>query len=120
MRACNYPYRGYKNTLYEGGTLSPAFLYSTKQKFPRKRVNSIFHIIDWFPTILNFAGFKKTEFLEIDGVNQMFALKHKYYKNPRKNFIYGVLNEFKTETKGIYHIVVTKQFNFCSYFLQIK
>ena len=28
-RSCNYPYRGYKNTLFEGGTLSPTMIYST-------------------------------------------------------------------------------------------
>ena len=69
-RACNYPYRGYKNTLYEGGTLSPAFVYSTKRQFASKQVNSIVHITDWFPTILNFAKYKGTMPRNLDGVDQ--------------------------------------------------
>ena len=100
QRACNYPYKGYKNTLYEGGTISPAFIYSTKRTFARKRVNDVLHIIDWFPTIMDLAGFNVSALTHIDGVSQKNVLQKKYYTPPRRNFIYGVLNEFVSESKG--------------------
>ena len=99
MRSCNYPYKGYKNTLYEGGTISPSFIYSTKTKFARNRVNSVFHVMDWFPTILDFAGAKYRKLTHIDGVSQRPTLRSKFNPKPRENFIYGLLNEFVDETK---------------------
>ena len=53
---CNYPYKGGKTMLTEGGTLSPAFVYKTHSVQPVKRSNAMIHITDWFPTLLRFAG----------------------------------------------------------------
>ena len=74
-RACNYPYRGYKDSLFEGGTLSPAFVYSTKRKFANDQVDSIVHITDWFPTILKLANYTGTVPRNIDGVDQSLVLQ---------------------------------------------
>ena len=38
LQSCNFPYKGRKNTLFEGGTLSPAFIYSTKEVFPERQI----------------------------------------------------------------------------------
>lgn len=94
-RACNFPYKGYKNSLYEGGTLSPAFIYSTKRQFTKPRVTEMFHIIDWFPTILDFAGYKMRNLPpNIDGVSQRKVLKDETYETPRTKFIYGLINQY--------------------------
>jgi arylsulfatase B len=46
----NWPLRGGKHTLYEGGTKAPAFVYGLGLK---PRIESrMFHITDWYPTIL--------------------------------------------------------------------
>ena len=94
-RGCNYPYKGYKDTLYEGGTISPSFIYSTKQRYQKPKVADMFHIIDWFPTILDLAGYP-TENLptNLDGVSQRAVLDLEEYTPPRTAFIYGVLNFF--------------------------
>ena len=73
-RACNFPYRGYKNSLFEGGTLSPAFVYSTKRQFASPQVDSIVHITDWFPTILKFAKYQGNVPRNLDGVDQRKSL----------------------------------------------
>ena len=52
---CNFPYKGWKTQLTEGGTLSPAFLYKTHSVQEVKRSNAIIHITDWFPTLLQLA-----------------------------------------------------------------
>jgi len=94
--------KGYKNTLYEGGTLTPSFMYSTKKQFPKNRVNSIFHIIDWFPTILDLAGFQIKNLENLDGVSQTVTFRNKFTQKPRTSFIYGLLNEFLEDEKGIF------------------
>jgi len=93
-RACNYPFRGYKNTLFEGGTLSPTILYSTKRKLKNRVIRSQFHIIDWFPTLLDFAGYNRTLPDNLDGVNQRMVFEERDYEPLRTKFIYGVVNEF--------------------------
>ena len=92
-------YKGYKNTLYEGGTLSPAFLYSTKNKFARTRVNNLVHIVDWFPTILDFAGISPKNYDNLDGVSQKPVLINRYPGKVRKGFMYGLVNDFDIETE---------------------
>jgi hypothetical protein len=54
----NAPLRGGKSTLFEGGTRVEAFFYSKKLDDSRKgaEVNGLFHVTDWFPTILDLAG----------------------------------------------------------------
>ena len=72
-RGCNFPYKGFKSTLFEGGTLSPSFIYSTKQRFPNREVSSMLHITDWFPTILWFARINLPD--NLDGVNQQIHIR---------------------------------------------
>ena len=45
--SCNYPYKGGKSDLDEGGTLSPAFIYSTRKtrNLSKKTNNMVFFLI---------------------------------------------------------------------------
>ena len=56
--ASNWPLRGDKGTLYEGGIRSVGFVHSPL--FPVGQMgttsNSLMHVTDWFPTIMHFAG----------------------------------------------------------------
>ena len=52
--ASNYPLRGTKGQIFEGGTRTPAFIWS-RDIVPRKE-KRMFHITDWFPTLLDAAG----------------------------------------------------------------
>ena len=51
--ADNSPLRGSKGSLMEGGTRTPAFVWSSK--LTNRVENRIFHITDWFPTLLQAA-----------------------------------------------------------------
>ena len=51
--ADNSPFRGSKGSLMEGGTRTPAFVWSSKLK--NRVENRMFHITDWFPTLLQAA-----------------------------------------------------------------
>jgi arylsulfatase A-like enzyme len=56
--ASNWPLRGRKGDVFEGGIRSRAFIHSPKlpdslkgSSFPH-----VFHVTDWFPTLLRFSG----------------------------------------------------------------
>ena len=52
----NYPLKGGKNTLWEGGIRGVAFLHGTQLENPNRVTHQLLHVSDWFPTILKLAG----------------------------------------------------------------
>jgi len=74
----NYPLRGTKGSLFEGGTRVEAMIYSDGL-VPSKIVgkySNLFHVSDWFPTILDMAGVKysaKGKYA-LDGVSHYDAM----------------------------------------------
>lgn len=95
---CNFPYRGKKSTLLEGGTLSPTLVISTRHSFKKETNAGLMHIIDWFPTILKMAGVEQADLTKLDGVDQtrmiyeekVWRRKRKVNFTARTSFIYGV------------------------------
>nr|XP_037282346.1 arylsulfatase B-like [Rhipicephalus microplus] len=86
----NWPLRGNKNTLWEGGTRVPAFVAGPVLKKSGYTNNKVVHAVDWFPTLLDAAG-KRDEPGSIDGVNQWKVLsedaaqvRHRFVYNIRK------------------------------------
>merc|ERR1712240_166202 len=56
--ASNYPLRGTKGTLFEGGTRVPTFIHAPHILRHKNVVsNNLVHISDWMPTILSMAGY---------------------------------------------------------------
>ena len=80
----------------------PSFAYSHRGTITDRVYDGIFHITDWFPTILAMAGMseKLTE-MDLDGVNQLSILKAKYARRqPRKQMIYGMIGRVKNLKKA--------------------
>ncbi|XP_048514447.1 arylsulfatase B-like isoform X2 [Athalia rosae] len=71
----NYPLRGFKFSLFDGGVRSSACIYSPLLKNVPRVSNELMHITDWLPTIYSVAGGNVTDLGEIDGVNQWPALR---------------------------------------------
>ncbi|XP_049888147.1 arylsulfatase I isoform X2 [Pectinophora gossypiella] len=70
----NYPLRGTKNTLWEGGVRGAAFVWSPLIESRSRLAMQKMHIVDWLPTMLSFAGGNVSALADIDGVDQWAAL----------------------------------------------
>ncbi|KAK3594007.1 hypothetical protein CHS0354_040754 [Potamilus streckersoni] len=86
--ANNWPLRGSKNTLWEGGTKGAAFVYSKTLLKKTKYVNTeMFHVVDWFPTLLSVAGGRSDPGL--DGIDQWPTIQSGA-PSKRSNFVYNI------------------------------
>lgn len=54
--ASNWPLRGVKNTLWEGGVRGAALLWSPRLLNPQRIAGQTMHIVDWLPTLYSAAG----------------------------------------------------------------
>ncbi|XP_018576345.1 arylsulfatase B [Anoplophora glabripennis] len=71
--ASNYPLRGVKNTLWEGGIRGAGLIWSPLIKKPFRVSNQTMHVSDWLPTLLEAAGYSSS-IPKIDGLNVWKAL----------------------------------------------
>ncbi|XP_015608392.1 arylsulfatase B [Cephus cinctus] len=74
--AWNYPLRGTKYTLYEGGVRGVAAIWSPLLQDVARVSDQLIHITDWVPTLYAAAGGDIRDLRELDGVNQWRALNH--------------------------------------------
>ena len=52
----NWPLRGTKHTLWEGGVRGAAFLHGKMLERTGAKCEGLLHISDFFPTLINLAG----------------------------------------------------------------
>lgn len=71
--ASNYPLRGVKNTLWEGGVRGAGLLWSLKLQKPQRVATQLMHVSDWLPTLWKAAGGEDGTF-NIDGIDIWEAL----------------------------------------------
>ncbi|KAI8767903.1 arylsulfatase J [Biomphalaria glabrata] len=68
--ACNWPLRGTKNTLWQGGVRGVGFVHSPLLKKKSYVNNNLMHAVDWMPTLLGLAKGDLTKLDNIDGFDQ--------------------------------------------------
>ncbi|CAN7938758.1 unnamed protein product, partial [Ixodes hexagonus] len=86
----NWPLRGNKNTLWEGGTRVPAFVASPLLKSPSRTSHSLVHVVDWFPTLVALAG-GGPPLSGLDGVDQWKTISE-CGPSVRQSFVYNLSN----------------------------
>lgn len=67
----NWPKRGGKSTIWEGGTTGDAFMWGPE--FRTQRFEPLFHVVDWLPTLAELVGTTPKGNV-LDGVSQLKAL----------------------------------------------
>merc|ERR1712176_903604 len=90
---CNYPYRGWKSTFEEGGIKAPTLLFSTQRTFEHRQIGKLFHITDWFATILGLGSIdvpSSNNKLSLDSLDFSGLLGQDRPEVNRQNFIGGV------------------------------
>ncbi|XP_034950888.1 arylsulfatase B-like isoform X2 [Chelonus insularis] len=73
----NYPFRGLKFTLYEGGVHGVACVYSPLIKYRQRVSENFIHITDWLPTLYSAAGGHSADLGMIDGVDQWLTISRR-------------------------------------------
>ncbi|XP_054721569.1 arylsulfatase B-like [Uloborus diversus] len=66
----NYPLRGSKENLWEGGVRGVAFVWSQFLRKVKNVSEELMHITDWLPTLYSLAGGDPSALKDIDGINQ--------------------------------------------------
>ena len=89
-RDANWPLRGRKNSVWEGGTRSVAFISYPRmpKKYRGRSTSDLFRIVDWYPTILALAGYSK-QLTDMDGYDQWLSLAAGW-PGPRTELVYNI------------------------------
>ncbi|XP_064082519.1 arylsulfatase B-like [Macrobrachium nipponense] len=88
MGASNYPLRGGKSNLLEGGTRGPAFIHSPLLPNRGTVSNQLFHVTDWYRTVVGLAGGKAND-PYLDSIDQWDAITG-YAAPPRERLVYNI------------------------------
>ena len=113
--ASNFPLRGTKGTLFEGGTRVPTFVHGPEHLLGQRGAvsGSLVHITDWMPTIMKMAGYQgdPSTDLGLDGVDQTPALSEG--SSVRKEMVYNLKKDPISGALryGNYKIIFGKKFN---------
>ncbi|XP_028173731.1 arylsulfatase B [Ostrinia furnacalis] len=87
--ASNYPLRGVKNTLWEGGVRGVSALWSPLLVSRSRVATQTVHITDWLPTLYTAAGGDTSIFKDIDGFDLWEALSHDV-KSDRTSIVHNI------------------------------
>nr|XP_037272236.1 arylsulfatase B-like [Rhipicephalus microplus] len=86
----NWPLRGMKKSLWEGGVRVPAFIWSPLLRGREERVyEHVMHLVDWMPTLYQVAGGRVEDLGAIDGISQWDALMSHNKLPVRQELLHG-------------------------------
>ena len=92
--ARNWPLKGGKHSVWEGGVRATAFVSGVGVTAQRKPYRGLMHGADWLPTLSHVAGYDLTHTLPLDGVSQWEEisgrrLRHHSAPPPRTAVVLG-------------------------------
>lgn len=91
--ASNWPLRGCKDTLWEGGIRVPAFVWSPLIQKPSRVMNNLMSVEDWLPTIYSAIGGNTGDLpSDLDGMN-MWPTISDDQQSPRSRILHNIDND---------------------------
>ena len=91
------PYRGTKNTTFEGGVRQPAILRWPGHTEPRSIKSGLMFISDFFPTFITLAGGNHQQERQIDGIDMTDMLFHNG-ESKRREIVFDVTGSVRLPT----------------------
>nr|XP_037273832.1 arylsulfatase B-like [Rhipicephalus microplus] len=88
-RSINWPLRGSKGTVWEGGTRVPAFVWSPLLANTRRVSKQLIHITDWLPTLYSIGGGDVQALGKLDGFD-MWRYLSQGVGSPRVEMLYNI------------------------------
>ncbi|KAB7504455.1 Arylsulfatase B [Armadillidium nasatum] len=85
----NWPLRGSKGTVYEGGVRGSAFVWSSLLNDPGRVSMEMMHITDWFPTLYHAIGGSESVLPKMDGMNVWNSIQGNS-PSPRNEFVINI------------------------------
>ncbi|XP_070532641.1 arylsulfatase B-like isoform X2 [Ptychodera flava] len=110
----NWPLRGTKKSLFEGGTRAVGFIHGSMLEKTGYVNNQLIHAVDWHPTLSTVAGAKTLD-PDMDGLNVWNTLR-KNVTSPRKEFVYNIIERIPIAGIRVHNyklIVGNSQFSAC-------
>ena len=105
----NHPLRGTKGTLFEGGTHGVGFVAGGALSRTKTVVEDLFHITDWYPTLLTAAGGSHLLDKDLDGINQWDVLDKGAATN-RTEMVYNLKSTMGAIRVGPYKLMFARNF----------
>ncbi|KAJ7390442.1 hypothetical protein OS493_025142 [Desmophyllum pertusum] len=87
--ACNYPLRGMKTTLWEGGVRGVALVQSPLLGTTGRVSMDMMHATDWVPTLYGLAGGDTKKLEHLDGFDMWPSLAHQQ-QSPRSEILINI------------------------------
>lgn len=110
--ASNFPLRGVKNTLWEGGVRGACFIWSALLQSSQIVSNQLIQISDWLPTLLDAAGGDTSILKNIDGIS-MWSVLNENLESNRMEILHNIDNIWGSSAimMGKWKLIVGTNYN---------
>ncbi len=111
----NRPFRGTKNTTYEGGVRVPCVMRWPGKLAAAEKNNGMMHVTDFFPTFVRLAAGSLQQPIPIDGIDMTEMLANQT-PSPRTEIIYEVRGSVRIPTlrQGNFKLMGDRLYNIVS------